>query len=115
MVATLRICGEPTSAAACCKPGKMRFSSACCSISEMVTFVPIVQESFPGVISRVAGVGLDGEVGRGANGLPRWLRGRGGYLLSLAPTIFTFAPLRMKILTPFDSPVEGNDESASWT
>ena len=63
----------------------------------------------------VAGVGLDGEVARRANGLPRWLRGRGGYLLSLAPTIFTFAPLRMKILTPFDSPVEGNDESASWT
>src|SRR5258708_5763694 len=40
----------------------------------------------------VAGVGLDGEVARRANGLPRWLRGHGGYLLSLVPTIFTFAP-----------------------
>jgi len=48
----------------------------------------------------VAGVGLDGEVSRRANRLPRWLRGHGGYVLSLAPTIFTFAPLPMKILTP---------------
>ena len=46
----------------------------------------------------VAGVGLDGEVSRRANRLPRWLRGHGGYLLSLAPTIFTFAPLPMNIL-----------------
>ena len=45
----------------------------------------------------VAGVGFDGEVARRANGLPRWLRGHGGYLLSVAPTIFTFAALPMKI------------------
>jgi diacylglycerol kinase (ATP) len=48
----------------------------------------------------VAGVGLDGEVARRANRLPRWLRGYGGYALSVAPTIFTFAPFRLKILTP---------------
>jgi diacylglycerol kinase (ATP) len=48
----------------------------------------------------VAGVGLDGEVARRANNLPRWLRGHGGYALSLAPTIFHFAPLPMKIFTP---------------
>jgi diacylglycerol kinase (ATP) len=48
----------------------------------------------------VAGVGLDGEVARRANRLPRWLRGHGGYALSVAPTIFTFAPFAMKILTP---------------
>jgi diacylglycerol kinase (ATP) len=47
----------------------------------------------------VAGVGLDGEVARRANRLPRWLRGHGGYALSVAPTIFTFAPFPMKILT----------------
>src|SRR5271165_6214400 len=60
----------------------------------------------------VAGVGLDGEVTRRANRLPRWLRGHGGYVLSLAPTIFTFAPLRIKILTtaetPSESPLEGD-------
>jgi diacylglycerol kinase (ATP) len=46
----------------------------------------------------VAGVGLDSEVSRRANTLPRWLRGHGGYALTLAPTIFRFAPLPIKIL-----------------
>jgi diacylglycerol kinase (ATP) len=54
----------------------------------------------------VAGVGLDGEVARRANALPRWLRGHGGYALSLAPTIFRFAPLPMKIFAP--------DENDRW-
>jgi diacylglycerol kinase (ATP) len=47
----------------------------------------------------VAGVGLDGEVARRANRLPRWLRGHGGYLVSAAPAIFSFAALPMKIST----------------
>lgn len=51
----------------------------------------------------VAGVGLDGEVSRRANQLPRWLRGNGGYALTLIPTIFGFAPLPMKILKPVHS------------
>lgn len=46
----------------------------------------------------VAGVGLDSEVARRANQQPRWLRGHGGYVLSLVPTIFTFAPFPMKVL-----------------
>ncbi|HWY20736.1 MAG TPA: diacylglycerol kinase family protein [Candidatus Acidoferrum sp.] len=54
----------------------------------------------------VAGVGLDGEVARRANELPRWLRGHGGYALTLAPTIFHFAPFPMKIFTP--------DEAGGW-
>jgi len=45
----------------------------------------------------VAGVGLDAEVARRANRLPRWLRGHGGYVLSLPPALFKFAPLPMKI------------------
>jgi diacylglycerol kinase (ATP) len=48
----------------------------------------------------VAGVGLDSEVARRANGLPRWLRGNGGYVLSLAPAVFAFAPLPIKIMAP---------------
>jgi diacylglycerol kinase (ATP) len=48
----------------------------------------------------VAGVGLDAEVARRANHLPRWLRAHGGYALALAPTMFQFAPFPMKILTP---------------
>ena len=59
----------------------------------------------------VAGVGIDGEVSRRANRLPRWLRGHGGYMLSLAPTIFTFSPLPMKVLTP----AEDIEEKAPWT
>jgi diacylglycerol kinase (ATP) len=48
----------------------------------------------------VAGVGLDAEVSRRANALPRWLRGHGGYALTLVPTIFRFVPIAMKIFTP---------------
>ncbi|HSS97504.1 MAG TPA: diacylglycerol kinase family protein [Terriglobales bacterium] len=53
-----------------------------------------VQEHF---FCTVAGVGIDGEVARRANGLPRWLRGNGGYVFTLLPTIFQFAPFLMKI------------------
>src|SRR5579863_1604209 len=48
----------------------------------------------------VAGVGLDAEIARRANRLPRWLRGHGGYALAFAPTMLQFAPFPMKILTP---------------
>lgn len=57
----------------------------------------------------VAGVGLDGEVARRANRLPRWLRGHGGYVLTVVPTIFTFAPLPMKIL------ISSEGKNESWT
>jgi len=55
----------------------------------------------------VVGVGIDGEVARRANQLPRWLRGNGGYVLSMIPTIFSFAPFRMKVSTA--------DASNQWT
>ena len=55
----------------------------------------------------MAGVGLDAEVSRRANALPRWLRGHGGYALTLAPTIFRFAPRPIKILAA--------DEAGGWT
>jgi diacylglycerol kinase (ATP) len=56
----------------------------------------------------VAGVGLDGEVARRANQLPRWLRGHGGYALSMLPTIFSFEPLPVKISVPMG-------QSSEWT
>ena len=59
----------------------------------------------------VAGVGLDGEVSSRANRLPRWLRGHGGYVLSLAPAIFSFAPLPIKLLTC----AEGDDQNPDWS
>ncbi len=61
----------------------------------------------PRYFCSVAGVGLDAEVSRRANALPRWLRGHGGYALTLAPTLFRFAPLPMKIFAA--------DEAGGWT
>jgi diacylglycerol kinase (ATP) len=60
----------------------------------------------PHYFCSVAGLGLDGEVARRANELPRWVRGHGGYALTLVPTIFRFAAFPMKILT--------SDEDAGW-
>ncbi|MBZ5707028.1 MAG: hypothetical protein LAN63_16910 [Acidobacteriia bacterium] len=45
----------------------------------------------------VGGVGLDGDIARRANHLPRWVRGHGGYVLSLLPALLRFAPRLIKI------------------
>jgi len=45
----------------------------------------------------VGGVGLDGEIARRANQLPRWVRANGGYILSFLPALLRFAPIVMKI------------------
>ncbi|MFZ0419079.1 MAG: diacylglycerol kinase family protein, partial [Candidatus Sulfotelmatobacter sp.] len=61
----------------------------------------------PRYFCSVAGVGLDAEVSRRANALPRWLRAHGGYALTLVPTIFRFAPFGAKIMTA--------DDAGRWT
>lgn len=63
----------------------------------------------------VAGVGLDGEVSRRANRLPRWLRGHGGYVVSLVPTIFSFAPVRVRILAAAENSQSDNGGKERWT
>ena len=45
----------------------------------------------------VAGVGIDGNIARRANRLPRWLRGRGGYALSASREFIRFKPFPMKV------------------
>jgi diacylglycerol kinase (ATP) len=46
----------------------------------------------------VAGVGIDGNIARRANRLPRWLRGRGGYALSAPREFLRCKPFpRMKV------------------
>ena len=45
----------------------------------------------------VGGIGLDAEVSRRANLLPRWLRAHGGYVLSLLPALLKFTPLKASI------------------
>ena len=52
----------------------------------------------------VAGVGIDAAVAERANRMPRWLRGNGGYALSLLPAMFTFAAFPLKIQVPSDVP-----------
>ncbi len=50
----------------------------------------------------VASVGLDSEINRRANSLPRWLRAHGGYVLSLFPSLPKFAAPNISI-TVLDS------------
>ncbi len=47
----------------------------------------------------VGGVGLDGAIARIANRLPRWLRGHGGYALSLPPAVAVFQAQEMELHT----------------
>lgn len=44
-----------------------------------------------------AGVGLDGEISRRANALPRWLRAHGGYALSLPAALLRFQPCLLNL------------------
>ena len=64
----------------------------------------------PRYYSCVAGVGIDAAVAERANRMPRWLRGHGGYALSLAPAIFTFAAFPLKIQLPS----EDLDSNGAW-
>ena len=45
----------------------------------------------------VGGIGLDAEISRRANLLPRWLRAHGGYVLSLLPALLKFTSLKASI------------------
>jgi diacylglycerol kinase (ATP) len=56
--------------------------------------------------SCAAGVGLDGEIARRANSLPRWLRARGGYALSLPAALARFRPFDLKLSVSQGEPAE---------
>ena len=43
------------------------------------------------------GTGLDAEIARRANRIPRWLRRHGGYLLTMLPALARFEPVMTKI------------------
>ncbi len=48
----------------------------------------------------IGGVGLDAEVARRANEMPRWLRARGGYALTLPGALARFRPQQTTLLAP---------------
>jgi len=48
----------------------------------------------------VAGCGLDAEVTRRANQLPRWMRAHGGYAMSLPAALAKFRPFPLKLSLP---------------
>ena len=64
---------------------------------DLGTITPLAGESGARYFCTVGGVGLDSEVARRANALPRWLRGNGGYALSLIQALSGYAPARMTI------------------
>jgi diacylglycerol kinase (ATP) len=49
------------------------------------------------------GAGLDAEIARRANRIPRWLRGHGGYVLSMLPALAKFKPTTTRIFLLVDS------------
>lgn len=58
---------------------------------------PRKQVGIPHYFCTIAGLGLASEVARRANLIPRWLRGHGGYALTLVSTVFQFSPQPMKL------------------
>jgi len=66
----------------------------------LITPLDLARETPGRYYSCVAGVGLDGEISRRANALPRWLRAHGGYALSLPGALLGFRPFHLKLSTP---------------
>ena len=58
----------------------------------------------------VATCGLDSSVARLANRMPRWLRARGGYALSLIPAMAQFSAFKLRITS-----VTGNNSQTTET
>jgi diacylglycerol kinase (ATP) len=53
----------------------------------------------------VGGIGLDAEIARRANQLPRWIRRHGGYLLSFPPALRGFASVAVTVRTSQPDPL----------
>ncbi len=60
----------------------------------------------PTYFSCAAGVGLDGEIARRANALPRWMRAHGGYAFSLPSAVLRFRPFDLKLSVAQGDPPE---------
>jgi len=69
-------------------------------IIDLGTITPLGHPQTLHYFACVAGCGLDGEVARRANALPRWLRAHGGYVLSLSAALRSFHAPVMKLSIP---------------
>lgn len=65
--------------------------------------IPLHSPALAHYFASIAGCGLDGAVARRANALPRWLRARGGYLLSLPAAVRTFQLQAMRLSVAADN------------
>jgi diacylglycerol kinase (ATP) len=74
--------------------------------AQYATLTPSDKSARPIYFSCAAGVGLDGEISRRANALPRWLRAHGGYALSLPAALASFRPFDLKLSVARGAPAE---------
>jgi len=91
-----------------------------CSTIDLGLITPLVSGSDertakPVHFSCVAGVGLDGEISRRANDLPRWLKGNGGYALSLPAALVSFQPFAITLRGKWNREGEGALAAAGGT
>jgi diacylglycerol kinase (ATP) len=75
-------------------------------VVDLGTITPLEKPSPATYFSCAAGVGLDGEIARRANALPRWLRAHGGYALSLPPALLQFRAFDLKLSVAQGVPAE---------
>src|SRR5271165_2559267 len=82
-------------------------------ISALASESPPADLSYPEPHRRyfccVGGIGLDAEVARRANQLPRAIRRHGGYLLSLLPALGGFRPVAVRVQAAGDESSSGLD------
>jgi diacylglycerol kinase (ATP) len=79
---------------------KFESSTATVRTIDLGVITPAADPHHPHYFCCVAGCGLDGEVARRANALPRWLRAHGGYVLSLPAALRAFDAPVMKVSIP---------------
>ena len=88
-------------------PGKRNVRRIDLGVISAVSSPSAVADNVPKARGRyfcsVGGVGLDAEVARRANQLPRALRRRGGYLFSVLPALFGFRPMAVEVRAHNDS------------
>lgn len=69
-------------------------------VTPLIAGQDAAESTAPHYFCCVGGVGLDAEIARRTNRLPRWLRAHGGYIFSLLPALVRFVSVAMKVSLP---------------